>query len=361
MNRFEDQFKDAFEHFEPEVDPKLWQQISQQLPAVPQADPGSFAGLKNLLAKLGLKGGISLLALAGITLTAILYFTNNNSESVNSNSAVENALPQAPLASENVSINVNDITANPEGLEIKNYEFNHSINENAAAGTKKNPAVASDNLTQVALTGDVAVGKGEPSSRVGSPSAESSVPAVKAIESTSSDTPPVKENTINQQVAPILIVSGKGGFAPFTVTALTNKPGQTAEYDFGDGSHVMKAASAHHTYTEPGIYTIQCELDGHTLEQKIEVIGKIPSAFSPNGDGINDSFTINDIEGFSVELRIYNRTGKLMYNSKGYAIAWDGKTPDGQEAEAGTYLYDIFATSDGGCSYKQKGTIHLFR
>jgi hypothetical protein len=28
MSRFEEQFKNAFDHFEPEVDPKLWQQIS---------------------------------------------------------------------------------------------------------------------------------------------------------------------------------------------------------------------------------------------------------------------------------------------------------------------------------------------
>lgn len=40
MSRFEDQFKNAFDHFEPEVDPKLWQQISQQLPSAPQ-NPGA--------------------------------------------------------------------------------------------------------------------------------------------------------------------------------------------------------------------------------------------------------------------------------------------------------------------------------
>lgn len=78
MSRFEEQFKNTFEHFEPEVDPKLWQNISQQLPSTPQVHPGASSAGKSIIAKLGVKGIAAILAASAITVLSIVYLTDKN-------------------------------------------------------------------------------------------------------------------------------------------------------------------------------------------------------------------------------------------------------------------------------------------
>lgn len=68
---------------------------------------------------------------------------------------------------------------------------------------------------------------------------------------------------------------------------------------------------------------------------------KVPNAFSPNGDHINDTWVItnlNEYAGCTVE--VYNRYGQLVYQSTGYGTAWDG-TYNGQPLPLATYYYVI--------------------
>lgn len=70
------------------------------------------------------------------------------------------------------------------------------------------------------------------------------------------------------------------------------------------------------------------------------------TGFSPNGDGINDTFVINGIEANpNNELKIYNRWGTLVYRKKGYDNRWKGIS-DGrvtisknESLPVGTYYY----------------------
>ncbi len=53
---------------------------------------------------------------------------------------------------------------------------------------------------------------------------------------------------------------------------------------------------------------------------------KIPNAFSPNGDGINDFYVIEGIEEYpNNELYIYNRWGELVYYKEKYDNSWNGE------------------------------------
>jgi gliding motility-associated-like protein len=66
-----------------------------------------------------------------------------------------------------------------------------------------------------------------------------------------------------------------------------------------------------------------------------------PNAFTPNGDGINDTWDIADLFGFSgCVVNVYSRYGKSVYQSKGYSIAWNG-TFNGALLPTGTYYYTI--------------------
>ncbi len=67
----------------------------------------------------------------------------------------------------------------------------------------------------------------------------------------------------------------------------------------------------------------------------------IPSAFSPNADGLNDAWEIPNISSFpQAEVSIYNRWGELLFFSKGYTQPWDG-TFHQQVVQTGVYTYQI--------------------
>jgi gliding motility-associated-like protein len=67
----------------------------------------------------------------------------------------------------------------------------------------------------------------------------------------------------------------------------------------------------------------------------------VPNIFSPNGDGIHDTWVIpylNSYPGCTVE--IVNRYGYLIFRSLGYPTPWDGKV-NGKDVPVGTYYYVI--------------------
>lgn len=69
----------------------------------------------------------------------------------------------------------------------------------------------------------------------------------------------------------------------------------------------------------------------------------IPNVFSPNGDGVNDTWTISGLEDDQTALvRVYNRIGTLLFQSYGYATPWAGNY-NGHKLPAGVYYYVINA------------------
>ncbi|GAB3015360.1 gliding motility-associated C-terminal domain-containing protein [Spirosoma pulveris] len=77
-----------------------------------------------------------------------------------------------------------------------------------------------------------------------------------------------------------------------------------------------------------------------TLVEVVEPL-YIPSAFSPNDDGINDRWIIPNISAFpQAEVFIYSRWGELVFYSKGYAQPWDG-TYRQEIVNSGIYTYQI--------------------
>jgi gliding motility-associated-like protein len=66
-----------------------------------------------------------------------------------------------------------------------------------------------------------------------------------------------------------------------------------------------------------------------------------PNGFSPNGDGLNDTWIIDLIDMFpNCTVEIYNRWGQLLFLSNGYLVPWDG-TYNNQPVPVGTYYYII--------------------
>jgi gliding motility-associated-like protein len=85
-------------------------------------------------------------------------------------------------------------------------------------------------------------------------------------------------------------------------------------------------------------------------EIKVKVLKApvVPNAFSPNGDGVNDTWNIQYLESYAnTTIKIFNRYGAIVYYSaKGYAKHWDGQF-NGTDLPAGVYYYIIDPKTKG--------------
>lgn len=67
----------------------------------------------------------------------------------------------------------------------------------------------------------------------------------------------------------------------------------------------------------------------------------VPDAFTPNGDGINDSWVIETLEAYpGAEVKVFNRFGQKVFDNNGKNIWWDGRFK-GQQLASGAYVYLI--------------------
>ncbi len=84
----------------------------------------------------------------------------------------------------------------------------------------------------------------------------------------------------------------------------------------------------------------------------------IPNAFSPNGDGINDTWTISGLETYPhSSVLVFNRYGQQVFYQKPYSKGWDGSFKANQ-LPVGAYYY-IIERGEGYASLK--GTVLLLR
>ena len=117
------------------------------------------------------------------------------------------------------------------------------------------------------------------------------------------------------------------------------------------------------TYTVTGDNEFGCRSTA-TIIVNVEKTGEpvfvVPNAFTPNNDGKNDCFGIRhwgnaDIKQFS----IYNRWGKLIFQTSDPSECWDG-TWKGQQQSGGGYIYIIRANTLCG-EITRKGLLTLIR
>ncbi|MDC0204748.1 gliding motility-associated C-terminal domain-containing protein [Flavobacteriales bacterium] len=94
---------------------------------------------------------------------------------------------------------------------------------------------------------------------------------------------------------------------------------------------------------------------------KVQGMPDINNVFSPNGDGINDVFSIGEFGMDNMSVSILNRWGEEVYSWEGDGGKWDGKGVDGQTLSEGVYFYVLKATGMDGYYYEEKGSITLLR
>ncbi len=125
--------------------------------------------------------------------------------------------------------------------------------------------------------------------------------------------------------------------------------GSTYLWDFGDGTTSTDEDPVH-PYTAPGIYDVTlvvtspegCEATTHYSVTITDVIAFwVPSSFTPNGDGLNETFALYGTFDKPYTMRIFNRLGSEIYFTEN-SEPWNGAMFNvGDVVQNGVYIYEI--------------------
>ena len=128
----------------------------------------------------------------------------------------------------------------------------------------------------------------------------------------------------------------------------------TLEWDFGDGSDlVYDEYEVYHTYLDTGLYDVRlvvASFDGcfDTTNRKIRVWPDfnilLPTAFSPNADGVNDLYHIrgNHHSITTANWQVYTEDGIKVFESNDIVGGWNGTLMNnGEPLPMGNYQLNL--------------------
>jgi|GEM_PF-460222 len=126
--------------------------------------------------------------------------------------------------------------------------------------------------------------------------------------------------------------------------------GGTAPYSFAWSTGADEASVnglAAGTYTVTITDANGCSITlSFTLDQPMDVV--MPTGFTPNGDGSNDSYVVQGLEAYpDNRIIIYNRWGNVVYDRVRYTNDWSGENQQGEPLPNGTYFVVLTLTPDG--------------
>lgn len=141
------------------------------------------------------------------------------------------------------------------------------------------------------------------------------------------------------------------------------------EWSFGDET-TDSVRAGKHVYDQAGVYTLSLmalSTTGCSLRAEREILVKpvteisFPGSFSPNGDGISDTFsgTVRGLKSFT--LKIFNRAGTLVYQTQNMGFAWNGKNLGGAKLNSGVYLVEAIGEDHKGNPVKKRFNLLLIR
>jgi len=175
-------------------------------------------------------------------------------------------------------------------------------------------------------------------------------------------------NVAQANVAASFTANPTSGISPLTVAFTDQSTGATAWAWNFDGTNSSNVQNPSNTFTT-GTYTVTLTASSGTCTSTATLVIvvedgltiEIPNVFTPNGDNVNDIFTIKSTGVKEITLQIFNRWGEKLYEFSGDKASWDGITPNGGKAPAATYFFFVKATGFDGKEVEKHGTLNLFR
>lgn len=119
--------------------------------------------------------------------------------------------------------------------------------------------------------------------------------------------------------------------------------------------------------SSPGIYWVDVSgMDKCSASDTVAVVWGdcglyLPTAFSPNGDGLNEKFgLVNGINTGYYSMKIYNRYGQVIFSSSDQYKKWDGQYKN-KPAPVGLYPWILTYANKNGYPQTEQGTVMLIR
>jgi gliding motility-associated-like protein len=138
------------------------------------------------------------------------------------------------------------------------------------------------------------------------------------------------------------------------------------EWSFGNGEN-SDDFEPEVMYDAAGIYMIQLittnnfgckDTTSHPLEIRVPEDIFIPNAFTPNGDAVNDYFSMTFLNIKEANVSIYNRWGEKIYSTKDLTFQWDGAVK-GRSVQSDVYVYLVEAEGIYGTTIQRTGKITI--
>lgn len=123
-----------------------------------------------------------------------------------------------------------------------------------------------------------------------------------------------------------------------------------------------------HNFAREGTYSVTLKVtDNHgcvdsttaTIFASSQI--SVPNVFTPNGDSKNDQLRIQTNGKNAYRLRIYTRSGSMIFETTGAIISWEGQNASGVFMNSGVYYYTLECIDPGNSFRPQAGFIYLLK
>jgi gliding motility-associated-like protein len=146
---------------------------------------------------------------------------------------------------------------------------------------------------------------------------------------------------------------------------LVSLSGHTASILWSNGSQEENIELGEGEYSFQAIDPFGCARSGSfeiLVDPGADGLSFIPNVFTPNGDGVNEKFTVVGAERADFKMEIFNRWGELIHSSTDVFDGWDGRY-GGRDVPDGTYIYVVqYRSVCGDKGFKlQKGHVTVLR
>lgn len=140
-------------------------------------------------------------------------------------------------------------------------------------------------------------------------------------------------------------------------------------WDFGDNTFTTLETPEPKYYRRTGSYRVCLQALNKVgcadtickyVDADVYPLADLPKAFSPNGDGENDILYVRGAGIETIDLKIYNRWGEMVFETTDITIGWDGKYK-GAEAPVEAYGFVLNVTFVDGTTFYKKGNVTLLR
>ena len=319
---FEDLFKESFEKFEADVNPSIWKNIQTGLKGA-----GIGVLIQTIFNKIGSTTIVATLSSVSAVIATVLVMNFTNKPKPTS-----------------VVTKTDKTVVKPDKASVK--EIKKFLSD--GKGTVETKPVNSELA------------------------AEQKAADANAAESVKTNKRKIQSVIKSLSGQPVASISATpvAGTVPLIVNLNNIGIGKVNKWTFGDKQRPDNSNNPVHVFDTPGVYTVvlsSTSADGIVSMDsiKIEATGNssilIPNSFSPNGDGKDDLFVFNSKNIKSMEVLIFDKKGRTVYNSKGIDCKWDGRNQQGKMSQEGIYYYIASAVGGDGKKYEQKGSINLIR